>query len=345
MTPADSTQRRALSESLDAAFGFLRWAGLLVVIVIACSGITFVRSDEVALVLRFGKLTGATPADQVHRPGMLLALPYLIDEVVRVPVKRVQEVPITLFSGRTLGEIPQEERKSREAPGPLDPRTTGYCVTGDRNIVHADALVKFQVKDPIQYALRIREPKRVIEDAVTGALMQCIGGTEVDDVLAEGKNKLSAAIEDCAQARLDDIGAGVTLVAFEFREVTPPQDVAPDFQAVVSAYVERSTSIRNAETYREQETPKAKADRNQTISDAEAYKADRLARARGDIATFSNVLAQYKSNPGVVKERVYREAVERVLGSVGSRVLVPHGDDKLRTLLPVEVAEEKKKSK
>jgi len=337
-----SAQRKALLDSLDAAFGFLRWAGVLAVIAVLCSGITFVRPDEVALVMRFGRLTGATPADQVHRPGVLLALPYLVDQVVRVPVKRVQEVPISLFSGQPFAEAPEPDPKTKEPPSPLDPRIVAYCVTGDRNIIHADALAKFQVTDPVAYALRIHEPERIIGDVVSGALIQCVGRTGVDAVLAEGKRKLASDVLKHAQQRLDAIWAGVSLVAFEFREVKPPDDVAPDFQAVVSAYVERSTSIRNAETYREQETPKAQADRNEAISDAEAFKADRLAQARGDVSTFRSVLAQYKQNPGVVRERVYRESVERVMAGVGSRVLIPRSQDRVRTLLPVTPAEGRK---
>lgn len=334
MTAVDNTQRRALAESLETAFRFLRWAGLIVVVAIVCSGITFVRSDEVALVLRLGRLTGSTPVDQIHRPGMLLALPYLVDQVIRVPVKRVQEVPISLLSGRAIGELIKEESKKEAASGPLDPRTTGYCVTGDRNIVHAEAVVKYQIKDPVQYALHLQDPRKVIEDTVTAGLVQCIGGTKVDAVLTEGKSKLAAAIIQNAQERLDAIGAGVAVVAFEFREVKAPKDVAAAFEAVVSAYVERSTTIRNAETYQAEELPKARADRNRVISDAKAYQADRLARARGDVATFIHVFDEYKNNPGVVRERVYREAMERVLAKVGSRVLIPHGGAKLRTLLP-----------
>ena len=45
------------------------------------------------------KLLGQTRAQQIHGPGLLVALPYLIDEVVRVPVKRVHELRIDALAG------------------------------------------------------------------------------------------------------------------------------------------------------------------------------------------------------------------------------------------------------
>lgn len=341
-----SDDRKVLTESLDAAFKFLRWGAVLVLLAIMCSGITFVRSDEAAVVLRFGKLAGATPADQVHGPGILIAWPYLIDRIVRVPVKRVQEVEITDFSGRPLASLDPGEPAvdTGRAQSSLDPRKVGYCVTGDQNIIHADVLIKYQVSDPIMYALRVEDPEGMIHDAVCEALTQAIGAMTVDAVLAEGKKALGAAAMKRAQERLDDAEAGVALAALEFREIVPPTAVAPDFEAVVSAYVEKETKVQNAQTYREQEVPKAQADRDRMISDAEAFAADRLARARGEISTFKDVLAEYRASPEVVRERLYREAMEKVIGNVGSRVLVPQKGKGARVLLPAEGAKKKQRS-
>ena len=333
-------RRKAVADSLDSAFRFLRWAAIAALILIAGSGITFVKSDEAALVLRFGKLSGATPADQVHGPGILIAWPYLIDQVIRVPVKRVQEVAITRFSGKKLSE--QEAERGEDAAmveNTLDPREVGYCLTGDHNIVHVDALLKYEITDPIKYALYVEDPEALIRDVASEALCQAVGERSVDTVLAEGKKNLSAAVQARTQKRLDDAGAGVGIIAVEFREIVPPKAVAPDFEAVVSAYVERQTRIQKANTYREKEIPKAQAERERMISDAEAFAADRLGRARGEVSSFRNVVAEYKANPKVVRERLYRESMERMLEKVGSRVLVPaDAGSGTRVLLPVEPA-------
>lgn len=347
---------RALTDSLDAAFKFLRWSAVAVLVAIALSGVTFVRSHEQAVIVRFGRLAGATPADQVHGPGILIAYPYLIDRIVRVPVRTVQEIKITDFavSGaaqegaaasqspapqpqeQAAAETEQEDARPEDTPSSatIDPTKIGYCVTGDQNIVHADVVVKFQVSDPINYALYVKDPESVVGAAVREALTAAIGAKSVDDVLAEGKKDLAVAVRDRAQARLDAVGVGVQLAALEFREIVPPAAVAPDFEEVINAYVERQTVVQEAETYREQEVPKAQASRERAISEAEGFAADRLARARGEVATFRNVLAEYRTNPTVVRERLYREKVEMVIAQCGSRMLMPRRRSSTRLIIP-----------
>ncbi len=67
------------------------WVATMTLLYVA-SGITIVKPDEVAVILRWGRLVGATPAFQEHGPGLLFALPRPVDRVVRVPVKHVWEV-------------------------------------------------------------------------------------------------------------------------------------------------------------------------------------------------------------------------------------------------------------
>ena len=66
-----------------------------VVMMICLSGIRVVKSGEVAMILRFGKLVGNTYEEQVHEPGLLFAFPYIIDEVITVPTGNVMEQVVT----------------------------------------------------------------------------------------------------------------------------------------------------------------------------------------------------------------------------------------------------------
>ena len=56
------------------------------------------KPDEVAVILRWGRLVGDTPALQEHGPGLLFAFPRPIDRVVRVQVKHVWEVPVSTLA-------------------------------------------------------------------------------------------------------------------------------------------------------------------------------------------------------------------------------------------------------
>src|SRR6202040_2987689 len=98
----------------DAAWQRMHYWVAAMAIFYVLSGITVVKSDEVAVILRWGRLVGATPALQEHGPGLLFAFPRPIDRVVRVQVKHVWEVPV-----RTLASTGEGASSS------LDPVTQG----------------------------------------------------------------------------------------------------------------------------------------------------------------------------------------------------------------------------
>jgi membrane protease subunit HflK len=322
MTPSAS---RLLLDSLTSVFRLLKWVTVLSGLAILVSGIAVVKPDEVALRLRFGKLTGETRAEQVHGPGLLIALPYLIDEVIRVPVKRVQEMPIEALTG---GAAATGDR--------LDLTATGYALTADHNIVQPRAVLKYQITDPETWALRVVAPERVVRDAVVSALTRTLGETAIDSVLVEGQKQLAAQALGRAQGRLDEEGQWVRLLALEFTALRPPVQVAREFDGVQSAFVERKTKADAARSYREQALPGAAADAQNQIRAAEADEVARLAEARGAATTFFAIQTEYRRSPAVVRERLYREAMEQALSGAGGRILVPPGKDTGRILIPAD---------
>ena len=102
------------------------------------SGITIVKPDEVAVILRWGRLVGSTPALQEHGPGLLFALPQPVDEVVRVQVKRVSEVQVMTLMD-TAGEGDDDDEETNADLSSLNP-LQGYAITGDHNIVHVNMM-------------------------------------------------------------------------------------------------------------------------------------------------------------------------------------------------------------
>ena len=321
-------------ESLDQAFRFLKIAAVVVLVGIVFSGITYVRPNEVALVLRFGKLVGNNPAEQIHGPGLLFAFPYLIDEVVRVPVKRVLQAQLTAFSGDDISGGNNQDNLWSQSGDSLDPTVIGYCITGDKNIVHVRITVKYVVTDPVQYALRIHNVPSLLLNAVAGATDKSIGAVKVDSVLAEGKRALASAISKSAQKTLDGAASGISIAAIEFKEVKPPDAVASNFEDVTKAYTDKKTKVDQARAYHEKHLPAAEAERWRLIQDAQAFSADRIGRAKGEASSFRNVYSEYRTNPMVVRERLYYEAVEKIMSKAGPRVLTPKGAGPSRILIP-----------
>lgn len=309
----------AIEESLRTASGYVKWMAIVVIVGILLSGITFVQSGEVAIVMRFGKLVGDTPAEQVRQPGLHFSLPFIIDKVVRIPVQKVQEVKIDgLYTSYYIGNI----------------TNTGYALTGDNNVVLIQSYLKYKIADPIKYTVEVENPELSLKELATSAITQEVAAMAVDDVLIKQKMELASRVLIETQKKADQIGLGVRLVALEFTDLRPPYEVKEAFDLVNSTYVQKETLLQDAKKYKEKLIPKAVAQRDSLIQKANSYKIQRIAQAKTDVAQFYGVIEEYKKNSGIVHERLYREKVENIMKKIAKTVLIPEGKNGENIILP-----------
>jgi membrane protease subunit HflK len=134
-----------------------------------------------------------------------------------------------------------------------------------------------------------------------------------------------------AQAQLDHLGLGVKLQAFEVRGRIPAPQVLRAFVEVVSASVESSTFIEQANSYRASELPGVQAEAYRIKQEADAYAKDLVARATGEASAFEAIDQQYKVAPELMRTRLYADAMETILHQLQSTTIMPSkgGDLKL----------------
>lgn len=274
----------------------------VIVVFIALSGLRVVKSGEVALVLRFGKLVGDTYEEQVHQPGLMFAFPYVIDEIVTVPVGSVMEQSVT--SHYTAGNM-------------TTLRNNGYVITGDRNIAIISASVKYAVADPVAYALQIGNISSLIDAFVSNAMVEEAACISVDTLLTEGKDAYSRAVQKRAQEKLDRAGAGISIGTIELTTVSMPDEVRDIYDMVNSATVQAATELEQAKQYRENLLPRARAQADTLIAEANSLRSGAVAAANDDLAEFWGVLEEYKTSPEVVKTRIYSTKVPAALSKIG----------------------------
>jgi membrane protease subunit HflK len=293
------------------------WIGAMALLYLL-SGITIVKPDEVAVILRWGRLVGPTPALQEHGSGLLFALPEPVDQVVRVKVKKVSEVAVStlITSG---GEEEAGETGDLTTLSPL----TGYAITGDHNIVQLDMVARYRVREPAEWAFYGPDSERILRAEVTSAMVRSLGEMAVDRVLADGRKTLIAYATRRAQAGLDGARSGLELSSLELTRLAPPPALTSDFDAVQSAFIGAETRKKDAQAFAESAIPQARAGADSAVQEARAAAEADLAQARGDAAAFLALDRQYRSDPGVVRERLYRDAVERAIAGAGNVRWVP----------------------
>jgi membrane protease subunit HflK len=301
-----------LAGLFDWAWQRMHWWVIAMALLYALSGITVVKPDEVAVILRWGRLAGATPALRQHGPGLLFAFPRPVDEVVRVKVKRVAELRVTTLTAEVSYPIDT-----------LDPLTSGYALTGDRNIAQVDMVARYRVKEPAMWAFYGAKAEDVLRVEVTAAMVRSLGEMGVDRVLAEGRKALIATAARRAQAGLDAAASGLELTSLELTKLAPPAALAQDFDAVQSAFIEAETNRKQALAFAQGAVPEAQAAADAGVQKARAAAAADLALARGDAEAFQALAREARTNPAVVRERLYRDAVERATAAAGGLRWVP----------------------
>ena len=208
-------------------------------------------------------------------------------------------------------------------------------LTGDENIVDAQAIVQYRVKDPSQYLFRVRDPDQSLRDATEVALRSVIGRTTIDEAMTVGRVRIQDSARDFLQQLLDTYQSGLVVTELKLQVVDPPEQVKDAFHEVVRAREDRERLINEALGYQEDVIPKARGQAEQMVRAAEAYKAQRVIRSEGDAAKFVSILKEYERAQEVTEQRLYLETLQRVLPKAQKIVISPQLEGGVLPFLPL----------
>ena len=274
--------------------------GILVVWLL--TGIYVVGPDEVGVVRTFGKFT------RVTQSGLNWKFPSPI-ETANTP--KVTEVKRIEFGFRSLknGQYRTVEKES-------------LMLTGDENIVDAEMIVQYKIKDPVKYLFNIVEPELTVREAAEASLRTVVGRNKIDETLTTGKFTIQEETKEQVQSILDKYESGIHIVAVQLQDVSPPKEVIGAFKDVASAKEDKNRMINQAEGYRNDVIPKARGEAEAMIRDAEGFKESRIKRAEGDATKFTTILKEYKKAKSITEKRLYLETMEKVLPGI-DKIIVP----------------------
>jgi len=305
---------------LPTGFGRKVTAGVIVALLLIIGSSCFytVQEHEQAAILTFGKYTATQ-----EQSGLHFKLPYPIQSVVKVPANLTQKIQIGYREDERGHFYPVEEE--------------ALMITGDENIVWADAVVEWKIADVRNYLYNISDPEQFLRNAASAAIRSVIGSTKLDYAITEGKTVIQTEVKTKLDEILSMYETGIQVLDLKFQDIEPPEgEVQQAFKEVTNAREEKNTKINQAMRYLNDRLPKARGEAQALIEKAEAEKKARILNAQGDVAKFHAIYEAYRANPDVTAERLLLEALEKVLPN--AKVIITDGDGNTIQLLNLDEA-------
>jgi membrane protease subunit HflK len=301
---------------------FLFLLGLLLLAGVAFYGFFYrVNPDEQGIVLRFGKY------ERWEGPGLHWRWPYPIEEV-RLP-KVTQQRTIEVGAARST----------------IGARDSGLMLTGDGSVVDVRFVVFWRISPDKsengdtgveQFLFNIAQPETTVREVAESAMREVVGQSSLQPLLTGGRQQTQEEVQKLMQKTLDYYRAGIKIDQVQLKEVDPPEEVIGSFREVAAAAQEKETLVKQAQTYADQVTPRARGEADRIVAAAEGYRDQTVAEATGQAARFLKVYDEYKKAPDVTRERLYLEMQERVLEGADKIIIDQKSGQGVVPYLPLE---------
>ncbi len=274
------------------------------------SGLTIVQPDEVGVVRRFGAVL-----DEPWEPGLHCGLPWGIDRIDRIKPNQARTL--------SVGATSRQDAPLLRAPDPMG----DDFLTGDLNLVTAECLVQYRIRNPAAYLFRTLDVESSLAGLSRWALLRALAERGIDELLTTGRAEVAAGLARSIQSLADEQDLGVSILAVRLGRLAPPAAVAPAFADAARARSDRRQAVTRALEYRDRSESLARGEARE-IADAALGRSERIVQpARGEAERFSRVLAEARKSSGAYERRLFLEAIAELLPRFRRTVVVAPGQD------------------
>lgn len=239
------------------------------VIVIIAKGIVIVKQAQVMIIERFGKYVGTLT------PGINWIIP-IMDKPHLMEWRDNREYMDG--SGR-VRSVPYTEMRDV-----IDMRETVYdlprqsVITKDNVGIEINALLYFQITDPVNAAYKVESLPTAIEKLTQTTLRNIIGEMDLDQTLTSReiiKSKLQVILDEATNKW------GVKVNRVELQDIIPPAAIREAMEKQMKAERDRRAMVTEAEGTKTAQILKAEAVRESEIKKAEGLKQAAILQAEG----------------------------------------------------------------
>lgn len=319
--------------------------GLLAVVVIVwvLFGIKIVPQSEARVIERLGKY---------HRTlmgGMHIVWP-ILDKAKEIQVRQRQELKRGWSAGVTgvfeNGVSDDGDSSSfflHQLTGRIDLREQVYdfakqrVITRDNVTTRIDALLYFQIVDPVKAVYEIADLPIAIEKLTQTTLRNVVGEMELDETLTS-RDTINAKLRTVLDEATNKWGVKVNRV--ELQEIAPPESVREAMESQMQAERNRRAAILNAEGEKKAAILKSEGEKESEINNAMAVKQSEILRAEGEaqarilqakaeaeaITRITEAIAQTGTNPAtyIIANKYIETLKEMTSGKETKTVYMPY---------------------
>ena len=242
---------------------FLIIAGVAIIYVL--SGFKIIQQSETRVIERLGKY------NRTLSSGINIIWP-ILDKARKVSVRYV-----TLWRGENVVVT--------KVSDVIDLREQVYdfpeqnVITKDNVTTRINALLYFQIVDPVKSVYEIDNLPNAIEKLTQTTLRNVIGELELDETLTSRdtiNSRLRAVLDDATNKW------GVKVNRVELQDITPPDSVRKAMEQQMQAERERRAKVLEARGQKEAMILQSEGEKESQINQAEAEKQTQILKAQGE---------------------------------------------------------------
>ena len=272
---------------------------LILVVIYISQGIKIVSQSETMIIERLGKYNRTLQA------GINIILP-----IVEKPKATAVRLP-NGFIGMT------KKIDLREQVIDFDKQSV---ITKDNVMTEINALLYFQIVDPVKSVYEIKNLPLAIEKLTQTTLRNVVGEMELDETLTSRdtiNSKLRAVLDDATNKW------GVKVNRVELQDITPPESIRFAMEKQMQAERDRRAEILKAEGEKQSAILKSEGEKSAEINAAEAEKQASILKAQG--------LAE--------AQVLQAEAEAKAIAQISAAVASNKGSDPVQYLLAIKYIE------
>ena len=238
----------------------------IIVVVYVLSGLTIIQQSETCIVERLGKY------NKTLTSGINIIGPIL-------------EKPRKIYYRHSMTDWEGNVRVSFKYSPRIDLREQVYdfpeqnVITKDNVTTRINALLYFQIVDPVKAVYEINNLPNAIEKLTQTTLRNVIGELELDETLTS-RDTINAKLRNVLDEATNKWGVKVNRV--ELQDITPPASVRNAMEQQMQAERERRAKILRAEGEKQSAILQSEGEKQSQINYAAAEKEAQILKAQGE---------------------------------------------------------------